>query len=150
MRKAFTMIELIFVIVILGILAAVAIPRLAATRTDALVTTYLQNFRSSLTDIASYYTAKGEFLAMRDMTKINNYDDANKSLKAGGVVFFMTDIGGGAKEKCIKFDFNSDGNLTITSVPSPNGQACKYLQKDSTFKSLEKSYQLGGKGIAYY
>lgn len=37
-KKAFTMIELIFVIVVLGILAAVAIPRLAATRTDAEIT----------------------------------------------------------------------------------------------------------------
>lgn len=36
MRKnAFTMIELVFVIVVLGILASVAIPKLAATRTDA-------------------------------------------------------------------------------------------------------------------
>jgi len=35
MKQAFTMIELIFVIVILGILAAVAIPKLAATRDDA-------------------------------------------------------------------------------------------------------------------
>jgi general secretion pathway protein G len=34
-RKAFTMIELVFVIVVLGILAATAIPRLAATRDDA-------------------------------------------------------------------------------------------------------------------
>lgn len=34
-RFAFTMIELVFVIVVLGILAAVAIPRLAATRDDA-------------------------------------------------------------------------------------------------------------------
>lgn len=34
-KNGFTMIELVFVIVVLGILAAVAIPRLAATRDDA-------------------------------------------------------------------------------------------------------------------
>jgi len=36
-KPAFTMIELIFVIVVLGILASVAMPRLAATRDDAIV-----------------------------------------------------------------------------------------------------------------
>ncbi len=36
-RKAFTMIELVFVIVILGILAAVAVPRFIATRDDATI-----------------------------------------------------------------------------------------------------------------
>ncbi len=34
-KNAFTMIELVFVIVVLGILAAIAIPKFAATRTDA-------------------------------------------------------------------------------------------------------------------
>lgn len=38
MKKAFTMIELIFVIVVLGILSAVAIPRLLGTREDAMIT----------------------------------------------------------------------------------------------------------------
>ncbi len=36
-KKAFTMIEMVFVIVVLGILAAIAVPRLAATRDDATV-----------------------------------------------------------------------------------------------------------------
>ena len=35
MKNAFTMIELVFVIVVLGILAAVAVPRFSATRDDA-------------------------------------------------------------------------------------------------------------------
>ena len=38
-KKAFTMIELVFVIVVLGILAGVALPRLAVSRGDAQVTT---------------------------------------------------------------------------------------------------------------
>ena len=38
MKKAFTMIELIFVIVVIGILAGVALPRLAANRDDAEIT----------------------------------------------------------------------------------------------------------------
>ena len=61
MKKGFTMIELIFVIVILGILASVAIPRLAATRTDAEVATTVANLRTLLSDLNSYYVVKGTF-----------------------------------------------------------------------------------------
>jgi len=42
-RNAFTMIEIVFVIVILGILSAIAIPKLAATRDDAEVVKILSD-----------------------------------------------------------------------------------------------------------
>jgi len=37
-KNAFSMIELVFVIVVLGILAAIAVPKMSATRTDAQIT----------------------------------------------------------------------------------------------------------------
>ena len=61
MKKGFTMIELIFVIVILGILASVAIPRLSGTREDAEISAAVANLRTLLGDVASYYAVKGDF-----------------------------------------------------------------------------------------
>ena len=73
MKKGFTMIELIFVIVILGILASVAIPRLAGTREDAEISTAVANLRTLLSDAASYYAVKGEFgttVKWKDITNV--------------------------------------------------------------------------------
>ncbi|MDY6187608.1 MAG: type II secretion system protein [Campylobacter sp.] len=62
MKKGFTMIELIFVIVILGILASVAVPRLAATREDAEISAAVANVRTLISDASSYYVTKGFFV----------------------------------------------------------------------------------------
>ena len=97
MKKGFTMIELIFVIVILGILASVAIPRLAGTRTDAEISATVANIRTLISDAASYYAVKGEFgttVKWKDITNVplknpdklaaGNGADNDGILKVGG------------------------------------------------------------------
>lgn len=58
MKKAFTMIELIFVIVILGILAAVAVPKLFVTREDAIITKGRADISAILSGITLYKNQK--------------------------------------------------------------------------------------------
>jgi len=58
-HKAFTLIEFIFVIVIIALLAGIAIPKLAATRNDAKLSTKAQNIMTAANEIASYAVAKG-------------------------------------------------------------------------------------------
>jgi len=60
-RSAFTMIELIFVIVILGILAAVSIPKIAATRNDASAASIAMSIATCVNDSGGAYIMSGIF-----------------------------------------------------------------------------------------
>lgn len=92
MKKAFTMIELIFVIVILGALAAVAIPRLSATRDDAEIVKSAQNLAILLGDLSSYYTTQTNFSSnLKDMTSQELKDDKIFNIKNTDCLEITTD-----------------------------------------------------------
>jgi len=68
MRAGWTLIELIFIIIVIGILAAVAIPKLAATRDDAKLSTDVSNMAICIRDMGTIYTASGT-----DLNNINSF-----------------------------------------------------------------------------
>nr|WP_321432045.1 type II secretion system protein [uncultured Campylobacter sp.] len=161
MKKGFTMIELIFVIVILGILASVAIPRLAATREDAEISAAVANLRTLVSDVTAYYTTKGEFptTANKITTKwkeITNVpvDDPEKaigtstSLKVGGerCIDFLVNINDGTAPAYIliaKAPHSGNGN----NGNPPLSNLCKEVQNSEPLKPYFASKVTGANKI---
>ena len=73
-KKAFTMVELVFVIVVIGILSAIAIPKLAATRDDATITKAIATVGSVRSAIA---TERQKRILRGDFTPITSVDSGS-------------------------------------------------------------------------
>ena len=136
MKKGFTMIELIFVIVILGILASVAIPRLAGTRTDAEIATTVANIRTLLSDLNSYYVVKGEFAEGADGVKWNEITNVPLENADSSVV-------GG--ERCIEVSINNKtgvlpARINFTKYPTNKDKGvCKEVLEADAVKAFVDS-----------
>jgi general secretion pathway protein G len=129
MKKAFTMIELIFVIVILGILATVAIPKLAATRTDAEVSKLAQNIMMSCSEIASYALSNA-----RTDDDLKVMSNAISSLENSGNATLTTKkavVKIGNENSCVTIEVqtsSSDDNLSLSVNSSTTDSKCIALQ----------------------
>ena len=87
-KKAFTMIEIVFVIVVLGILAAIAIPKFAATRVDAEIS-------KGRADIASIRSSIMTERQSRLIVGLNTYiPNGKEEYTKNGVTYKQMDFGG--------------------------------------------------------
>jgi len=129
MKRGFTMIELIFVIVILGILAAVAIPKLAATRTDAKVSAIAQQVQSAVQEIPQYVTAHGGEVNATDITKesqvLENLVNQGKATEVGTTKVV---VNGDPNVGCVTLETNSTA-LQVETNSSAKGQICTGIKK---------------------
>ena len=84
MKKAFTMVELIFVIVILGILAAVAVPKMGSAKTNA-------DISKGKTDVA---TIRSSILTERQSQLIKGNNTFIEELSNDSSMLFMKNKAG--------------------------------------------------------
>ncbi len=129
MKTAFTMIELIFVIVILGILAAIAIPKQIATRDDAKVAAMARSISISANEIAMYAISQGS-ITEGDLASMSNVLDGldgtgKVTLGNMSVSFKMGEV-----DDCVTFAIDDgafDANLTL-DLAATGDDLCQALQ----------------------
>jgi type IV pilus assembly protein PilA len=70
LKKGFTLIELLIVVVIIGILAAIAIPKFANTKTKAYTAAMKSDLRNLVTAEESFFSDSGTYIAYGDTLKL--------------------------------------------------------------------------------
>jgi len=108
-RKGFTLIELLIVVVIIGILAAIAIPKFAATKDKAKLASVKTDLRNIMTAEEAYFSDNAAYATAA-------------ALKTGNYINFSTGNAVGPTDKgsttgytvSVKNASISDGNNTCT------------------------------------
>ncbi len=122
MKNAFTMIEVIFIIAIIGILASVAIPKLSLSRHDASAATLANNLSTCIDEAGIMYM---KYASFKGITQVGSVNASSACISAS---------------KC--FDFNetdTNGTLSVTNISSTDN-VCKKAQDIASKNLLSTSH----------
>ncbi|TKX30547.1 prepilin-type N-terminal cleavage/methylation domain-containing protein [Campylobacter estrildidarum] len=169
MKKAFTILELVFVIIILGILAAIALPKLSSSKDEAELSKSLSNLKTLINDISIYALKNDALNTINLMSNVNGVENVDLSNFNGmKEVNFKV----GDDKECLKLIFINKADFILMGISSneaskkaieniANGsnidlenvdftstsknKACIALSKSEVFKNLaSKTYTLIG------
>ncbi|MBR7118267.1 MAG: prepilin-type N-terminal cleavage/methylation domain-containing protein [Helicobacteraceae bacterium] len=118
-RSGFSMIELVFVIVILGVLAAVAVPRFVTTRTDAQVAMARSDIASTLKAIPARVFAENLDPTASAPTGFSSWGEW--MIDTGGLDRGRWRVGGGGTSTAGNNGIEPIGNVTNSSGSTTGG-----------------------------
>ena len=92
MRKGFTLIELLIVVVIIGILAAIAIPKFANTKSKAYITAMKSDLRNLVTAEEAYFADSSKYTGTITLLKYQNSTGVNPPVIVPGAGFWTATV----------------------------------------------------------
>ena len=92
LRKGFTLIELLIVVVIIGILAAIAIPKFANTKSKAYITAMKSDLRNLVTAEEAFFSDSAKYTATLTQLKFQSSTGVNAPVIATGAGYWTATV----------------------------------------------------------
>ena len=129
MKSAFSLLELIFAIVVLGIVASFAIPKYIDTKDTALVSTIKRDINTAISSIQGYYLLNQKIDKISDALSLN---DTN---------WIITDTKLTDKNSCLSLEVKTTGSTKSLELIVDTTKTTTICKKIIDAKIVSASYE---------
>lgn len=130
MKKGFSLLELIFAIVIIGVIASFAVPKFLDTKDSAVVSTLKRDISSIISSIQTYHLQVGKIDNISDAITLNSQNWTTDETNSKKISDFKS---------CVTIEVKSD-EISLTLDESNTDNVCAKLKEDEGIET--QSYQL--------